>query len=113
MSIELLATANEWALRVSLIILCFLSFVLHMRTRRVTFLLMFIGLIVIISSILVSSISWRFLFQKNISPQSWEKLVIIYNLSSILGYMISLLGCILEVLESQKTLNRKKSERSG
>ena len=97
MSIEILATANEWALRVSLVILFFLSFILYRRNRRGSFLLMFIGLATIISSVIVSVISWRFLLTKSISPQNWERLVIISNLSSILGYLISLMGCVVQV----------------
>lgn len=102
MSIEILATANEWALRVSLVILFFLSFILYRRNRRGSFLLMFIGLATIISSVLVSVISWRFLLTKTISPQNWERLVIISNLSSILGYLISLMGCVLQVFGKKK-----------
>lgn len=97
MSIELLATANEWALRLSLIILCFLSYILHIRIRKISSLLIFVGLIIVLLSILLSTISWEFLFRKRLSPQDWEKLVVIYNLSSILGYLSSIVGSILLV----------------
>jgi len=102
MSIEILATANEWTLRVSLVVLCFLSFILYRRNRRGSFLLMFIGLAALISSILVSGISWRYLSTESIAPKNWERLVLISNLLSLLGYLLSVMGCVLEVFGKKK-----------
>lgn len=97
MSIGILATVNEWALYVSVVILCFLSFVLYRRSRRIPSLLILIGLISFISSLLVSNLALNLLLAKTISPQTWETLVIFYNVLSMIGYFVGVLGCILHV----------------
>lgn len=103
MPIELVASINLWILYVSLVILCFLSFVMHRRTQKATFLLMFIGLIIIILSRLFSDIMFELLFRGIISPQNWRELIGVSYLTSSIGYIISLSGCLLHVFKTKKS----------
>lgn len=104
MSLEILGTMHEWVLRASIAILCWLAYCLHRQMGQVASFFVLAGLVMAVASILLSNLSWQFLLKKTVTPESWEMMVIISNVLGIIGYVISVLGCIFLFFQKNKRL---------
>jgi hypothetical protein len=95
MSIDFLTLVNLWVFRIALLTLCLIALVSYSKNRNVSALIIFSGLLMIFSSMLISGVSLNLLLQNTISPQRWNFLVIVSNLCSIVGYLVLVIGCFL------------------
>ena len=93
MSIDFLTSVNQWVFRIALLTLCLIALVGYSKNRQVSGLIIFSGLLMIFSSMLISGVSLNLLLQNAISPQRCNFLAIVSNLCSIVGYLVLVIGC--------------------